>query len=71
MMKLFLVHASIRKSGYMAERVFEDMRIVHAASEQDAENTYDQYWGSKSEERAYDYSVLHFSCTEALVSNTS
>lgn len=56
-MPLFLVEASVEETWYMAEnsKRFEDIRIVEADTEGDAQELYEKYWSLRSEEYCVHY----------------
>ena len=57
-MPLFLIEASVKETRYMAENSqrFEDIRIVEADTEGDAQELYEKYWSLRTEE----YSVYYY-----------
>ena len=55
-MNYYLVEGRIRKTDYMCDTIiFNEVRLVKAASPNEAEEKYEKYWEDKSS----DYSVMY------------
>lgn len=56
MTSLFLVKGTVRYTPYMGDtKVFEDLRLVKAASAGEAERKYEAWWEAKSSDYSHSY----------------
>jgi len=62
-MEYFLVRGTVYKTPYIGEETsFEDIRLVKADSLEEAEQKYEDYWRSKTDE----YSVYYYASGNAI-----
>lgn len=68
-MNLFLAVAQIELTEYMQDgsRQFQDLRIVQAADEAEAQFKYEQFWDRKCESYSVSYYITSLRLTPALV----
>jgi hypothetical protein len=68
-MNLFLAVAQIEQTEYMQDgaKLIQDMRIVQAADEDEAQFKYEQFWERKCESYSVSYCIVSLKLTPTLV----